>query len=138
MNRIIDAAFSRARTVVSIFLVFLFAGTLAYQTIPKEAEPDIPIPIIYVSSTLDGISPEDAERLLVKPIEKVLQTIEGVKEIRSTASEGRASVVLELMPVSIMSRPWRTSKKRSTRSKMTCRPMRPPRSSKSIWPYSLW
>ena len=95
MNSIIDAAFSRARTVVSIFLVFLLAGTLAYQTIPKEAEPDIPIPIIYVSSTLDGISPEDAERLLVKPIEKVLQTIEGVKEIRSTASEGRASVVLE-------------------------------------------
>ena len=74
---------------------FSIAGTLAYQTIPKEAEPDIPIPIIYVSSTLDGISPEDAERLLVKPIEKVLQTIEGVKEIRSTASEGRASVVLE-------------------------------------------
>ena len=68
MNSIIDAAFSRARTVVSIFLVFLLAGTLAYQTIPKEAEPDIPIPIIYVSSTLDGISPEDAERLLVKPI----------------------------------------------------------------------
>ena len=95
MNAIIDAAFSRARTIVAIFVVIALAGILAYQGIPKEAEPDIPIPIIYVSASLDGISPEDAERLLVKPIEKSLQTIEGLKEIRSTASEGRATVVLE-------------------------------------------
>ena len=92
---VIDAAFSRARTVVTLFVITLLAGLLAYFAIPKEAEPDIPIPIMYVSSTLDGISPQDAERLLVRPLEKALQTIEGVKEIRSTASEGRASVVLE-------------------------------------------
>ena len=95
MNAIIDAAFSRTRTVITLFVMILLAGTSAYLSIPKEAEPDIPIPIIYVSASYDGISPEDAERLLVKPLEKELQSIEGVKTMTSNAAEGYASVVLE-------------------------------------------
>jgi len=55
----------------------------------------VPIPIVYVSMTHDGISPADAERLLVRPMEKQLQTITGIKDMSSTASEGRASVLLE-------------------------------------------
>ena len=95
MNALIDAAFSRTRTVITLFVMILLAGTSAYFSIPKEAEPDIPIPIIYVSASYDGISPQDAERLLVKPLEKELQSIEGVKTMTSNASEGYASVVLE-------------------------------------------
>lgn len=55
---VIDAAFSRTRTVITLFLMILVAGASAYLAIPKEAEPDIPIPIIYVSATYDGISPK--------------------------------------------------------------------------------
>ncbi|MDO7653309.1 MAG: efflux RND transporter permease subunit, partial [Porticoccus sp.] len=76
-------------------LFILISGALAYQSIPKEAEPDITVPFIYVSMTHEGISPEDAERLLVKPMEKELQSIEGLKEMKSTAGEGHASVQLE-------------------------------------------
>ena len=95
MKTLIDAAFNRSRTVLSILVLILISGTVAYITIAKEAEPDIAIPIIYVSMSHEGISPEDAERLLVRPMEKELQSIEGVKEMRSTASEGHASVLLE-------------------------------------------
>ena len=95
MNSIIDAAFSRGRTVIIVFLAILLFGSVAYQTIPKESEPDIAIPIIYVSMSHDGISPEDAERLLVRPMEKELQSIEGIKDMSSSASEGHASVSLE-------------------------------------------
>lgn len=95
MNAIIDAAFSRTRTVVLIFIMVLIMGVLAYFSIPKESEPDIDIPIIYVSVTYEGIAPEDAERLLARPLEKELQSIEGLKEIRSVAAEGYASVTLE-------------------------------------------
>ncbi len=70
-------------------------GASAYVSIPKESEPDIPIPMIYVSMTHEGISPEDAERLLARPMEKELQSIEGLKEMRATAGEGYASVTLE-------------------------------------------
>ena len=95
MRTFIDAAFNRSRTVLAILALLLISGFISYNTIPKEAEPDVAIPIIYVSMSHEGISPEDAERLLVRPMEKELQTIEGVKEMRSTAGEGHASVLLE-------------------------------------------
>ena len=95
MNSIIDAALDRSRMVLLILALILGAGVVSYLGIPKEAAPEVKIPIIYVSMTHDGISPTDAERLLVKPMEKELRSIEGIKEMRSTASEGHASVLLE-------------------------------------------
>ncbi|PQJ61377.1 MFS transporter [Vibrio chagasii] len=95
MYSIIDAALSRARTMLSLLALILVAGVVTYLTIPKESSPDITIPIIYVSVGHQGISPTDAERLLVRPIEQELRSIEGVKEMNSTAAEGHVSVVLE-------------------------------------------
>ncbi|MEZ8033503.1 efflux RND transporter permease subunit [Vibrio crassostreae] len=95
MYSIIDAALSRARTMLSLLALILVAGVITYITIPKESSPDITIPIIYVSVGHQGISPTDAERLVVRPIEQELRSIEGVKEMTATAAEGHASVVLE-------------------------------------------
>ena len=67
--QIIETAMSRSRTVLLSLAVILIAGVVAYSTLPKEAEPDIEIPTIYVSISHDGISPEDGERLLVRPME---------------------------------------------------------------------
>ena len=75
----------------------LVAGLAAYLTIPKEAEPDVKIPFIYVSLVHDGISPEDSERLLVRPVEQALRSIEGVKEMSANAYEGGANVQLEFI-----------------------------------------
>ncbi len=95
MNGIINAAFSRPRTMLSLLVLILIAGTVSYITIPKESDPDINIPIIYVSMSHEGISPDDAERLLVRAMEQELKSIEGVKEMTSTAYEGGANVLLE-------------------------------------------
>jgi multidrug efflux pump len=92
---VIELAMLRSRTVILSLLVVLIGGVVAYSTIPKEAEPDIEIPIIYVSIEHDGISPEDAERLLVRPVEQELRSIEGVKEMTANAYEGGANVQLE-------------------------------------------
>ena len=92
---IIDACLSRTRTVVATLILILFAGTYAYITIPKESDPDINIPIIYVSMHLEGISPDDSERLLVRPMEQELASIEGLKEMRSTGYTGGGNIVLE-------------------------------------------
>ena len=95
MNAIIDAAVTHARTVLSIFLLLLISGTYAYVNIPKESSPDIDIPTIYVSMHLEGVSPDDAERLLIRPMEQELSTIEGVKEMKATSYQGGGNVVLE-------------------------------------------
>ena len=95
MRGIIDTAVSRARPVLLVLALVLTAGSVAYVTIPKESDPDIAIPIVYVRIPHEGISAEDAERLLVRPMEQELRNIEGLKEIRTTAIEGNATVILE-------------------------------------------
>jgi multidrug efflux pump len=92
---LIETAFARSRTVISALLLVLIAGTIAFVEIPKEREPDVNIPIIYVSMRHEGISPEDAERLLIRPMEIELRSIEGVKEMRSKGYESGAYVLLE-------------------------------------------
>lgn len=98
MNALIQAAFSRSRVVVMALLMILTVGAYAYVSIPKESSPEIPIPIFYVSTVLDGISPQDAERLLVEPLETELSAITGLKQMTSNAGEGYASVQLEFEP----------------------------------------
>ncbi|WP_288352691.1 efflux RND transporter permease subunit [uncultured Marinobacter sp.] len=95
MRTLIFAALDRSRTTLLTLAFLILGGVAAFQTIPKEANPDITIPMIYVSMTLEGISPEDGERLLIRPMEQELRSLEGVKEMRGTASEGHASVMLE-------------------------------------------
>ena len=91
----VDYAISHARLTIAALAFLLIAGFVAYVTIPKEAEPDIKIPIIYTLLTQRGISPEDAERLLIKPVETKLKSVSNVKEMRATAFEGGAYVLLE-------------------------------------------
>ncbi len=95
MRALIETAFLRSRSVSLVFLLVVGFGIYAYQVIPKEAEPDLTIPVIYVSMAYEGISPEDAERLLVRPMERELSGIEGVDQIKGTAAEGFASITLE-------------------------------------------
>lgn len=95
MRRLIDAAFDRTRTVLLLFLTVMATGGIAYLTIPKEAEPDVTIPTMYVSVFQEGIAPEDAGRLLVRPLETELQSIEGLDEMRATATQGYAAITLE-------------------------------------------
>lgn len=95
MNSIISAAFSRTRTTVVLFLLLVTIGALSYTQIAKESQPEIPIPLAYVSTSLDGISPEDAADLLLKPMENELSGIKGLKKYEGHATEGFASVSLE-------------------------------------------
>ena len=78
MRAIINYAISHARLTIALLLFLLVAGFVAYSTIPKEAEPDVRIPIIYVQMSQRGISPEDAERLLLRPVETQLKSVANV------------------------------------------------------------
>ena len=93
--KIVELAIRNARLTISVLLFLMLAGTLAYINIPKEAEPDIQIPIIYVSMGFDGISPEDSERLLLRPMETALKSIQGIKKMTATAFQGGGNVLVE-------------------------------------------
>jgi multidrug efflux pump len=95
MSKLIDYAISHARLTLATLIFLLVAGFSAYQTIPKEAEPDVQVPIIYVNVTQRGISPEDSERLILRPLETQLKSVANIKEMRSSAYEGGGYVLLE-------------------------------------------
>jgi multidrug efflux pump len=95
MTGIIDWAASRARMVVAFVILSLVVGTAAYVGLPKEGEPDIDIPGLFVSVPFPGISAEDSERLLVRPMEAEFQDLDGLTTITATASEGFAGLFLE-------------------------------------------
>jgi multidrug efflux pump len=92
---IIDYIMAARRTVVFLMGIVISIGLLTYINIAKDAEPDIDIPLIYIGVAHQGISPEDAERLIVKPLENQLKTIEGLEDMMATAVNGFGSVMLE-------------------------------------------
>lgn len=95
MTALIDWCLRYPRTILSFLVLLAVAGIFTYATIPREAQPDVEIPYVYVNMIHEGISPEDGERLLLKPMEKELRAIEGIKKMKSEAGEGYAYVLLE-------------------------------------------
>ncbi len=95
MEAVVDWATGRARMILAFIALSLIAGIYSYSTLPKEGAPDIDIPALFVSVVYPGISAEDSERLLVKPLETAMSEVTGVKTISGTAAEGYGGVALE-------------------------------------------
>ncbi len=95
MTGIVSWAAERARMVMAFIAISLVIGGFAYVSLPKEGEPDIEIPALFVSVVFPGISAEDAENLLVKPMETELADLDGLDNMTATAAEGYAGVFLE-------------------------------------------
>mgnify|MGYP000667994082 CR=1 FL=1 len=84
-----------ARVLNQRSIVAAIFGFFAYFSMPREAQPDIDLPYVSVIVPYPGVSPEDAERLLVKPMELELQTIQGIKHMNAVARQNAAIVTLE-------------------------------------------
>ena len=97
MSAIIHACFKRPSAIIFSLLIIFLIGLNSLIQIPKESSPDIDIPVAYVSVSYSGISPEDSEKLLVKPLEKHLRSIAGLDKMSSVAAEGYASITLEFL-----------------------------------------
>ena len=95
MTAALATILSRPKTVLTMMLVMVVAGVMSYISVPKEANPDIDVPVYFVSVAQQGISPQDAERLLVRPLESKLRGLDGLKEITTIAAQGAATAVLE-------------------------------------------
>ncbi|MBK1636207.1 efflux RND transporter permease subunit [Rhodovulum adriaticum] len=95
MTGIVDWAAARARMVIAFVVMSILAGVLAYTGLPKEGEPDIEVPALFISVPFPGISAEDAEKLLIEPMETELADLDGLDSMTATAREGYAGVALE-------------------------------------------
>lgn len=75
-----------------VSLIVLIMGTVSLIKLPVDMMPDITFPALTIMSQYEDASPEEVEELLTKPIEEGISSVQGVKEIRSSSSEGRSTV----------------------------------------------
>ena len=85
-------------TVAVMALVILLFGGMAYMTLPREAAPDVNIPVVVVVTPYPGVSPVDVESLVTIPLERKLNEIKDISKLRSVSSEGVSTVTLEFDP----------------------------------------
>jgi len=95
MNKIVGFAIENWRMTMGIMLFAVIGGIIAMSRLPIDAEPDIPVPVVNVRVVLPGVSPEDSERLLIKPLEKELKSVEGLKQLDGVAGTSVAYVIAE-------------------------------------------
>ncbi|WP_196259107.1 efflux RND transporter permease subunit [Pelagibacterium limicola] len=91
----LESVLRRPRTVLTVMFVLLFLGISAYINLPKESQPNIDVPYLYVSASMTGVSPSDAEQLLARPLENELRDLPGLVNYSSNSTTGHASVFLE-------------------------------------------
>jgi len=95
MTGIVDWAADRARMILAFVVMSITAGAMAYIGLPKEGEPDIEIPALFISVPFQGISASDSEKLIVKPMETELSDLDGLKSLSGIALEGYGGVAME-------------------------------------------
>lgn len=84
------------RTSVYVLTVLIFIiGLMAYKSMPKESFPEIKQPTIYVNTIYPGNSPIDMENLVTRPIEKEINTINGIKALKSTSVQDVSVIIAE-------------------------------------------
>ncbi|MGB5882591.1 MAG: efflux RND transporter permease subunit [Desulfobulbales bacterium] len=92
-----DTAVSQRISVLVLALIILIFGTYCYRVLPRESEPDITIPNVFVSTSYKGVASKDIETSITIEIEKKLKGLEGVKKIHSVSSEGLSSINIEFI-----------------------------------------
>jgi CzcA family heavy metal efflux pump len=92
-----ETALKRQAAVLALLVLFVVTGIYCYRSLPREAFPDITIPYVFVTTTYEGVAPEDMEKLITIPIERKLKGISDLEEIRSTSAEGISTVAVKFL-----------------------------------------
>ncbi len=93
-----DTAVRNRVSVMVLALIIMVSGIYCYNKIPREDEPDITIPYVFVSTTYEGVSSADIETAITIPIEKKLKGLDRVKSVKSVSAEGVSNINIEFVP----------------------------------------
>lgn len=92
-----DTAVKKSVSVAVLAVMLVIFGVYCYITLPRESDPDITIPNVFISTDYRGVSPADIETSITVEIEKKLKGLDGLKEIKSVSSEGLSSISVEFV-----------------------------------------
>ena len=93
MQKLAEICIRRPVFAAMIVLSLVVVGAASYIKLGVDRFPKIDLPTVTVRMTLPGASPEEAESQLARPVEDAVNTVEGVEQLRSVSSQGRAFVI---------------------------------------------
>jgi HAE1 family hydrophobic/amphiphilic exporter-1 len=93
MQKLAEICIQRPVFAAMIILSLVVVGATSYSKLGVDRFPTIDLPTVTIRMTLPGASPEEAESQLAKPIEEVVNTVEGVEQLRSVSSQGRSFII---------------------------------------------
>jgi multidrug efflux pump subunit AcrB len=95
VNAIIRAAIQRWQITLVVFLALTALGLSAFLTIPRSVDPHFPSPFILIIATVPGAEPADMESTIAKPIEDVVQGLDGIVKVQSRSTDSTAVITAE-------------------------------------------
>lgn len=90
-----ELAVDNATSIFILAFMILLFGLRSYESVPKEQFPEVQFPQVYVNTPYFGNSAEDIESLVTRELEKELQSVDGVKTIRSTSIQDFSVITVE-------------------------------------------
>lgn len=95
MNGLIRFAITRWQITLVVFLALAALGVTAFLTIPRSVDPHFPSPFINIVATVPGAEPADMEATIAKPIEDVVQGLDGIVKVESRSTDSTAVITAE-------------------------------------------
>jgi multidrug efflux pump len=93
-----DTAIKNRVSVLVLVLIILGMGIYSYRALPRESDPDVTIPYVFVRTEYRGVSASDIETSITIKIEKKLKGLDKVKNISSVSSQGLSLINIEFLP----------------------------------------
>lgn len=93
--RISNVAVGNKVAVYILAALIVFIGWTTYTSLPREAAPDITIPLVIISTPYVGVSPTDIEGLVTQPLERAFKSLRDIKQISSVSKEGLSTIRVE-------------------------------------------
>ncbi len=91
-------AIGHRATVFVLLFIIVAGGVESYLILPREAAPDISVPNILIHTFYEGVTPDDIESQITIPLERRLNEIGDIKELRSSSAEGVSLINIEFNP----------------------------------------
>jgi len=93
--RLSERSVKRPVTVLMLVLIVVLLGFVSFTRIPLDLMPEMELPYAAISTSYSGAGPQEIEKLVTKPIEQAVSTVQGLKNVYSTSSEGSSLLILE-------------------------------------------
>jgi len=96
--KITDLSIDHRTTVFALVVILVILGAYTYRSLPREAFPEVEIPVVMVTTNFAGVSPKDMEGNVTIPLENKLKGLDDVEEMKSVSAEGVSTISIEFTP----------------------------------------